>query len=295
MPHSHARRLGYVHAARSAGRRWLSYLTILGTTATAILAISIFPAVPMRQGYAGVVLGAVGMLVAVSLVGLNNPALDGRLAEQWTLDGLRKVRGWRIVDNVPFEREDVDHVVVAPSGVLAVETQYRDSQVETARHRRDLAAARRAARKIALFLQAEKLRDITTVVPVLVVWGPGAPSLPEGHRVDGDVHVVDGDHPELWMHLFNAPRLSVAVRADVFRRFETYVAKRADHDAKALPSLRSEMWREFRGGIVHERATRAARRERARALRRRHGLRLVPPPAPVAPMAAATGVAEAGA
>jgi hypothetical protein len=221
------------------------------------------------------------------MVGMNNPVMDGRFAEQWSLDGLRKVRGWGVVDNLPFEREDVDHVVVAPSAVLAVETKYHGlafpgTAVEVSRHRRDLDAAERAAHKIRLFLRAEKLRDAAVVVPVLIVWGPGAPELPSGHRIDDGVHVIDGNHPELWMHLFNAPRLTPAVRRDLFTRFTRYAATRAKHDAHVLPSLRSEMWQEFRGGIAHERATRTARQEQARQLRRRHGLRIVPPaPAPV--------------
>jgi hypothetical protein len=292
-----ARRLAYLDAARRAGRRWRTYLTLVAVGVAAVVAILIFPGLPLRQAGVGLVLGGIGALVIVSMVGMKNPVLDGRFAEQWSLDGLRKVRGWGVVDNLPFEREDVDHVVVAPSAVLAVETKYHaralpGSTVETTRHRRDLDAAERAAHKIRLLLRAENLRDAAVVVPVLIVWGPGAPELPDGHRVDDGVHVIDGNHPELWMELFSVPRLTPTVRRDLFTRFTRYAATQAKHDAQLLPKVRTEMWQEFRGGIAHERATRSARQERARQLRRRHGLRVVPP-APVVAIVAPPAEASA--
>jgi hypothetical protein len=257
----------------------------------AIVAVAVVPELPVRQGYAGVLLGAVGMLVAVSLVGLDTPARDGRPARQWSLDGLGTVRGWRIIDNVPFTHGDVDHVVVAPAAVLAVQTtvrgrEFRDPQVEGAGHRSDLAAAHRAARAVGAILHKHALPE--AVVPVLAVRGPGAPELPDGHRLDGDVHVVDSEHPERWMHLFDTARLPVATRVAVLRDLESYMAKRADGDQQ--PGLPSELWHEFRGGIAHERAT---RRDRARALPRRHGLRLVPAPASATPAPAPAALAPA--
>jgi hypothetical protein len=302
MSQSHARRLACLSAARAAGRRWRSYLALIGVALGAVAIIAVVPDIPLRQGYTGVVLGAIAMLVAISLVGLNNPAVDGQLAEQWSLDGLRKVRGWHVTDNVPFEREDVDHVVVAPAAVLAVETKfhsraYPGTTAEAERHQRDLNAARRAARKIRLLLRAEQLRHAAEVVPVLIVWGPGAPQLREGYRLENGVHLVDGNHPELWMHLFNAPRLAPALRDDLHGRLEQFVAKRAAHDAVALPALRREIWREFRAGISHERSHRTDRQRRARELRRRHDVNRVPAPvAAVVPTGApvVAGTAQAG-
>jgi hypothetical protein len=296
-PRPHARRLAYLEGALRAGRRWRTYLTLGCVAVAAVVAILAFPGLPLRQAGVGLVLGGIGALVILSMVGTNNPALDGRFAEQWSLDGLRKVRGWGVIDNLPFEREDVDHVVVAPSAVLAVERKYHPravagGTVETTRHRRDLDAAERAAHKVRLFLRAEKLRD-AAVVPVLIVSGPGAPQLPAGHRVEDGVHVIDGDHPELWMELFSTPRLAPAVRHDLYTRFTRYAATQATHDAQVLPNLRSELWQEFLGGIAHERATREARHERARRLRRRHGLRIVPPAAPAVAIVAPPAEASA--
>jgi hypothetical protein len=272
MPDSPARRQACVSAARAAGRRWRSYLALVGVALGTIVAIAAVPHIPVRHGAAGIILAGIALLVIISMVGLNTPALDGQLAEQWSLAGLRKLRGWHVTDNVPFEREDVDHVVVAPSAVLAVETKYHsranpDSSAETDRHRRELHSADRAAHKIRLLLRAEQLRDAAQVVPVLIVWGPGAPELPDGYRLEDGVHLVDGNHPELWMHLFNAPRLTPSIRRDLHARFQKFVAKRVQPDSPARPTLRREMWREFRTGIGFERSQRTNRHRRA--MRRR--------------------------
>lgn len=282
MPQSQNRRLAYVSAARSAGRRWRSYLALVGITATVLTAIALVPATPLRHGYAGLVLSAVGAMIVIGLIGMNNPALDGRFGAQWSVEGLRTVRGWHVTDHLTFEREDVDHVVVAPSAVLAVETKYHAracpaGPAETERD--DLDAAERAAHNIRIFLRSEKQRDAAVVVvPVLAVSGPGAPPLPNGHRIDNDVHVVDGTHPELWMHLFNVPRLDPSTRREMHACFEKLAATHAEHSATVLPPLRQQLWRELRGGIAQERAQRAARQRQVRSPRRRHGFHLVPVP-----------------
>ncbi|MGH8859791.1 MAG: hypothetical protein ACRDVG_00925 [Jatrophihabitantaceae bacterium] len=279
MPHSPTRRLACVGAAGSTGRRWRSYLVLLGCIAAAVTLIAVFPTLPMRQGYFGVLLGVIAVLVIVAMVGLGNSATDGRPAAQWSIDGLRTARGWYLVDDVPSGGGvDVEHVVVAPSAVLAVATvnlaqPLPESPGEPAGHRAGLDAAARSARAVRTFLRSQQLRDTPIVVPVLMVTGPGAAALPGGHRVDDAVHVVDATHPARWMHLFAAPRLSPAARRDLFERLGSSVRD----DADTVPALHARMWREFRGGMAHERATRAARQQRARELRRRHGLRLVPP------------------
>jgi hypothetical protein len=104
---------------------------------------------------------------------------------------------------------------------------------------RDLAAAERSANKVRLLLRAEQLRDAAEVVPVLIVWGPGAPELAQGHELREGVHVVDGAHPERWRDLFNVPRLSPGMRRELHLRFEQFVLDRSTYDARVLPSLRA--------------------------------------------------------
>jgi hypothetical protein len=270
MPHSLARRLAWISAARAVGRRWRSYLALLGIAAAAVIALAVVPNLSLRPDFSGITLAAVAVLVVLSIVGSKTPRQDGRLAEQWTLDGLRKLRGWHITDHVPFDRESVDHIVVAPAGVLAVETKYRtrtaDSTDSTGseRHQRDLGSADRAAHKVRLLLRAEQLRDAAVVIPVLMVRGPGAPNLPDGHRLENGVRIVDGNHPERWLHLFNEPRLAPGLRRELHARFDRFAVKPPQPAAVpvvALPPLRRELWREFRAGIAAERDQRRTRKQ----------------------------------
>lgn len=281
MPQNPERRVACARAARAAGRRWRGYLAILATAAAVVVAISTVPELPLHHNYLGVVLGAIAMMAAISLVGLPSPARDGRFAEQWSFLGVRRVRGWYVTDEIAFDREAVDHVIVAPAAVLAVTTRFcaraaaGDDQAR-AQHKRDLHSASRAAQKVRLLMRAEQLRDAAPVLPVLVLWGPGAPALPEGSRIEDGVHLIDGDHPELWMHLFNAPDLAPALRRDLYLRFARIAGRRAA--APALPPLRRELWREFRGGMSDERSQRAERPRHG--LRPRAHMNLAPAPGP---------------
>lgn len=227
-----------------------------------VAASIVVPAVPdlsLREGYAGIVLAGLAGLVALSLIALPNPAQDGRLADQWRVQGVRNARGWYLTDDLPFEGKPVDHVVIAPSAVLAVESVYRESSFAgdlTARHARDLAAADLAAREVRLLLRAG---HSAAVEPVLAVCGPGSPDLPTGYRFENGVHVVDGDHPERWMHVFSAPRLPDTARRELHAAFEQFAAACKDDDVSSGTSLRSQLWRELRAGVADERAQRTRR------------------------------------
>src|SRR3954453_4413988 len=53
-------------------------------------------------------------------------AMMGEIAEQWTAQELRKLRrhGWRIVNHLMLRTWDIDHVLVGPGGIFAVETKW---------------------------------------------------------------------------------------------------------------------------------------------------------------------------
>ena len=78
-----------------------------------------------------------GPIVIVASFWAMRPQLDGTYqlqsgidAEGWTSTDLKKAlgTGWYVVDGISFgERGDVDHVVVGPAGVFAVESKYTDS------------------------------------------------------------------------------------------------------------------------------------------------------------------------
>jgi hypothetical protein len=273
---SYAREIAYVANARAVGRRWRSYLGLVAVTAGAELVLWLAPPFRYKEFYAGWILGAVTILVALSVARFDDPQVRGHLGEQFSLEALRKVRGWLVVENLRFEHTDVDHIVVTPSGVLAVETKWHSRALpaaDAARKRHDLAAARAASAKVRSFLRSKKLLDGIAVMPLLIIWGPGSPTLPDGYKVVDDVYVVDGDHPELWAHRFNAPLLSAKRRAAVHEAFIAYLRQRAEHLAANDEPLRRRAWQALRDGIRQARTERSDLRRRRGFVQRRHAVK----------------------
>lgn len=268
MTATFARDRAYLANARAFGRRWRDYVGLAAATAAIIAGLLVVPAVPLRPVLIGFVLGAITMAVVLSVSRYDAPQMRGYLAETFSLESLRQVPDWLVIDNLPFDDVDVDHVVVTPSGVLAVESKHHAAASEATFHR-DIAAAYRAARKIRLLLRS-KGHALATVTPVLMVWGPGAHELPKGFRLVDDVYLVDPAHPELWAYRFAAPLMAPAQRTQVYDVLASYAQTRLQHNAKQTDTLRSRMWQELKAGVRDEREARAARRLLVQTTRRRH-------------------------
>lgn len=109
-------------------------------------------------------------------------------AEAWTSKELRKVcgPGWHVVEGISFAFHDVDHVLVGPSGVYAIETKFTDSAIDLTTRRGAEWAQRWAqqavegTRSIRLLLLNDFAVD---VYPGVLVWGS---------EVGGTPHFVDG-------------------------------------------------------------------------------------------------------
>jgi hypothetical protein len=120
---------------------------------------------------ASAVWGTAWILQAVTSSG---PVLMGAEAESWTSATLRKAGpGWVAIDHVPFpaDRMDVDHVLIGPGGVFAIETKWGARREASAYQRNQSAtasaAAERSARKIGLLLSRVERVEVT---PVVVGW-----------------------------------------------------------------------------------------------------------------------------
>lgn len=147
----------------------------------------------------GVLLGALLLFAHVLYVGLGlGHRSMGAEAEQWTAAELGKLdHRWSVFHDVPLSQSNVDHVVIGPGRVYAVETKW------TARSDLDrfLKGATWQAARQATELSAE-LRDRGAgreVRPLLVVWGPGiAERLGEKPQAVSNVPVVAGRHSKVW-------------------------------------------------------------------------------------------------
>ena len=125
---------------------------------------------------------------------------DGAEGERLTAAAVTRLyrAGWRGVDHVEIDRGDVDHVVVGPGGVFALETKWTNERWQitnghfTNPYATDaLLQARRGAERVALMLKWT-YDVIERVQPVLVIRGPGRPDICEPTEICG-VLVVPGE------------------------------------------------------------------------------------------------------
>lgn len=121
------------------------------------------------------------------------------------LSAIRGIPDWQFVERSAFGF--VDQVAVAPAAVVAFTVRHHIALVGDAHVRRAWKAIRDAKGSAALMKQLLG-SDAPDVVPVLVIFGPGAPELVGGHLLVKGVHVVDGLRPELWSHRFATPVLA---------------------------------------------------------------------------------------
>jgi hypothetical protein len=128
--------------------------------------------------------------------------IAGALGEAHTTEELEDARKagsiWSYVANVEASGRDVDHVVLTPSGVLAVETKWRFRGATETWLRESAVKAESAARQARLVLKSKTIDVRTDVRPLVVVWGGARREIP-GHQVVGGVEVIRGDHLLTWL------------------------------------------------------------------------------------------------
>jgi hypothetical protein len=136
------------------------------------------------------------------------------VAQTFTLDGLRARRDWTVLDSSPLSF--VDHLIVTPSGVLAVTARYHEVLDGEDAVKRSWQAIR-AARAAGTVLQEMLGHGAPTVTPVLMMWGPGAPDLEDGYLVVKGVHAVDFRRPEAWADRYARPAMDEMTRRRVVK------------------------------------------------------------------------------
>lgn len=169
----------------------LAYLTFV--------ALIIFIPIPNKQFWYGAIAVGYPWLVEAILFHAHpsgSIALGG-IAEQWTSDELKKLRcwGWQLVDHVEFEDMDVDHVIVGPGGVFAIETKWKsgwkvEAGVLQTPFSDPVGQANFGARKIRLLLRSRGI-DVE-VLPALCLWGPGLNALDGNGRLARSVQLLKG-------------------------------------------------------------------------------------------------------
>ena len=105
-----------------------------------------------------------------------------------------RAHGWFVGDDVHLPNGEIDHVLVGPAGVLAV--QVMSSVERDARGKADV-RARIAARQLQHTLAVQELP--IEVVPAVLACGPGQPEVPGGVRVVDGVAFLFDDSAEAWL------------------------------------------------------------------------------------------------
>jgi hypothetical protein len=130
----------------------------------------------------------------------------GGIGEFWTgetLDPLRK-KGWRTISNVFLGDSDVDLILVGPGGVLAVETKWTSERWNAMAGARSkwfeqaIGQAQQSAKRLSALLRQREFGVEVPVVPILMLWGPGAVPIEGGFREIDGVAVLVGAQSDAW-------------------------------------------------------------------------------------------------
>ena len=232
---SAARVLAWREALRYLNENRRALLIFAGIMLPTIAITNLLPGSAWSRGF------GTGFLVTASLAfiwwvawvpsGLANRG-NGALAELWTNDLLRHTPGVHaVIPSLKFKGKDVDHVVIASAGIVAIESKWRARMPQ----RDDLRAAAHQAADAGRTLRLS-LRD--TAVPehlfsnVLIVWTPRAISL-EPYVIQtslGPVTVMSGDATDRWREGLWAGPVGTDFAEDLRKELDA-LAVRRDRDA----------------------------------------------------------------
>lgn len=241
------------------GRNWCRLLAAALVMVLPGLAGVALVSAPLLRGFlAGVICTAAVATLAfwVMLASGTGPVMMGEAAEQWTADDLRRLQpsGWRLVNGFVLGEGDIDHVLLGPGGLYAIETKWSGSRWDDrwAADRIDRFAVSVAerARQLRLWHEMSKL-GIREVRPVLVLWGAGAGTEVTVHP-NGTV-IVPGSALGAWRQDLLDSRLTAEQISACWSALDAQVRRR---DATAAPCPRSvesvlvEAWAMFLAGCA---------------------------------------------
>ncbi len=179
-------------------RNWVPHVVVTAVAWILILAgSSTLPWDYVRGltvGVAGTTIVAMQWVWIVQATGTAALAM-GDQAEQWTAAVLRKLPGRRVVNHVKLRQTDIDHVVVGPDGLYAVETKWRSAPITS---EWTVHVARQATRNAKDLTLWSETRPYGPARPVVIIWGPSSRDLSAGTSVDGVPFLIGSDASTWW-------------------------------------------------------------------------------------------------
>jgi hypothetical protein len=151
----------------------------------------------------------------------------------------RLLRGerWHVVHSIHFRRGDVDHVLLGPGGVYAIETKFRTTPTAVDRADETFSRAMRQASEGAQrmgWLLEQKTEVPLDVVPVVMIWGSGFDRLENGHLLLDGVRILDGREARRWRPLVKREGLDPPVAKLAARQLRSWARERATQEVAAL-------------------------------------------------------------
>jgi hypothetical protein len=216
----------------------------LGLVAGAALAVHgpFLRGVILGAGVAATLAGAaimVLMLTGTAATGM------GAVAEQWTASEIRALKrdGWLVVNHLLLKRRDIDHVLIGPAGVIAVETKWSSSGWDVVPPSALVLAAIEQVKANAHDLERWHFvhrQGIAAVQSVLFLWTAAEVGIPEPGApvpVNG-VTVITGTRSALkWRETLTTSPTSLqpAVVRQLWRDVAEQTRVRDEHQARESP------------------------------------------------------------
>lgn len=209
---------------------------LVALLAATVLGCSLWMHVVVDRPYLSGLFDGVFATVSVGLVLLGFLMRDGvfTVAGGWGESNTRDViakavkrgQAWGAVHNIELDRQDVDHLLVTPAGVYALESKWRFGRLEGWQAARYAEQALRGSRKAASVMRSVDVGLPYDVTPVVVVWGRGQDELPDGGRPCDGVLVLGGGDLEGWLGRQATGRLAQDNAEQLLARLEAFVAAR---------------------------------------------------------------------
>jgi hypothetical protein len=240
-PHSYAKRALWAEAKRFARLIGWSWLQLLGVA----MVVSVVPILVGAPAWMAGFMAGFFLVFVMAVAGfaflLNGDAtylVAGAMGEAHTNEELAEAIKqdviWSVVPNVEVGQRDVDHLVLAPGGVLSLDTKWRIRGADPKWLSFAAGKATDAARLASSVLRSKGVDYATEVTPVVVVWGGARRELPDHQVVDG-VDVVRGDHLLEWLQPYSRGRLAQDNAEALHTRLEAFASA---HRAGGAPPTR---------------------------------------------------------
>ena len=221
-------------------RQWRQILVLVAVWLAASVGFALAPTFLAFRAFAIGFLAAALLAIVSWMLFVSSGSYGwylGKLGEEATAEAVcgpsRRRQGWRLVNGLPFGGlGDVDHVLIGPGGVFAIESKYStslcqvsDGGVDGIYGREPIAQAHRGADKVQKMLRYGPERFDVTVTPVVVIWGRGRVKLDEGRELVGDVLLCDGPGSDQWLEGLDGASLDQGTVDAIERELLAYLER----------------------------------------------------------------------